>query len=52
MTRSLVLGDFGNGAELITGMPGDNSVDAENDTGSVQVLTFELPDLIFADDFD
>ncbi|MFC3194808.1 hypothetical protein ACFODZ_11210 [Marinicella sediminis] len=52
MTRSLTLGDFGNGAELVVGMPGDDSADAENDTGSVQVMTFALPDLIFADDFD
>ena len=52
MARSMVIGDFGNHQQLITGMPGDNSVDAENDTGSVQVISFELPDLIFADDFE
>ncbi len=52
MSLSMTVGDFGNGPELAVGLPGDDSTDAENDTGSVRVYTFENPDVIFEDSFD
>ncbi|WP_223787967.1 integrin alpha [Marinicella meishanensis] len=52
MAYVMTVGDFGAGPELVVGLPGDDSIDGENDSGSVRVYSFENPDVIFADDFD
>jgi len=52
MTYSMTVGNFGNGPELVVGMPGNDSVDDENDSGAVKVYEFENPDVIFKDDFE
>ncbi len=52
LARSLTIGDFGNGPELVAGMPGEESEDTETQAGSVQVFEFLNPDVIFADSFD
>ena len=48
---AVTVGNFGGGQKIAVGVPGDNSVDDENDTGTVQIFGIEV-DLIFADSFD
>lgn len=52
MSFAMTVGDFGKGNELVVGLPGDDSVDGENDSGSVRVYSFANPDVIFEDDFE
>ncbi len=52
MGRTLVVGDFGNGNELVVGLPGDVSSDADNEAGSLRIYEFENPDVIFANTFE
>jgi len=52
MGFAMTVADFGKGPELVVGMPGDNSTDDDNDSGSVQIFTFENPDVIFEDSFE
>ena len=49
--RALVVGNFGNSERLAVGVPGDDSVDAENNTGTVTVYRFQT-DIIFENGFD
>ena len=51
MGEAMVVGNFGNQERLAIGIPGEDSVDSEDDTGMVTVYRFET-DIIFEDDFD
>ncbi|WP_395376992.1 hypothetical protein [Marinicella sp. W31] len=48
---AMVVGNFGNSERLAVGIPGDNSVNAEDDTGTVLVYRFQT-DIIFKNGFD
>lgn len=54
MSYALAIGDFGNGPELAVALPGDNSIDGDddNDAGSVRIYTFINPDMMFKNSFE
>jgi len=52
MSFAMTVADFGKGPELVVSMPGDNSTDDDDDSGSVQIFTFENLDVIFKNSFE
>ncbi len=52
MGLAMTIADFGNGPELVVGLPGDDSIGGDNDSGSVQIFEFENPDVIFKNEFE
>ncbi|MCF6300270.1 MAG: hypothetical protein L3J52_04005, partial [Proteobacteria bacterium] len=52
MAFALTVADFGRGNELAASLPGDDSLDGDNDSGSVEVFAFSPTDIIFADSFE
>jgi hypothetical protein len=52
MGYAITVANFGNGKEIAVGIPGDDSDDGDNDSGSVEVFSFRQPDLMFSNSFE